>query len=137
MSSYSINKTGPLTRVAKTNLKEELIAKKITEIFKEKENRMIRTIEQTIIDDKLRIYKSKRSDFEEELTEIEKERTRIIKRKKNKKERMKALRHNSRQQLYYLVKALNETVQHYKTGYFENDFYRLQRLLNMGRVEKT
>ena len=62
------------------------------------------------MDDRLRIYKMKRSDFEEELTEIEKERSRIIKRKKNKKERMKALRHNSRQQLYYLVKALNETV---------------------------
>ena len=89
------------------------------------------------MDDRLRIYKMKRSDFEEELSEIEKERSRIIKRKKNKKERIKALRHNSRQQLYYLVKALNETVQHFKTGYFENDFYRLQRLLNMGRIEKT
>lgn len=45
MSSYSINKAGPLNRVAKNTLKEELIAKKITEIFKDKENRMIRTIE--------------------------------------------------------------------------------------------
>ena len=47
MSSYSItnNKSGPLTRFDKTNRKEELIVKKITEIFKDKDNRMIRTIE--------------------------------------------------------------------------------------------
>lgn len=91
MSSYSINrstgKSGPLTRFDKTNRKEELIAKKITEIFKDKELRMIRTIEQTIYDDNLKIFKMKRSEFDEELTEIEKERVRIIKRKKNKKER--------------------------------------------------
>ncbi len=37
MSSYSINKSGPMNRMAKTNLKEELISKKITEIFREKD----------------------------------------------------------------------------------------------------
>ena len=57
MSSYSINKSGPMNRMLKTNLKEELISKKITEIFREKETRMIRTIEQTIMDDKLKVYK--------------------------------------------------------------------------------
>ena len=54
---------------------------------------------------------------------------RIIKRKKNKKEKNKALRNNSRQRLYYIVKALNDTVQHYKSFYYENDYYRIQRLL--------
>ena len=62
--------------------------KKITEIFKEKEQRMIRTIEVTIIEDRLRIYKMKRAEFEDELNELEAERKRIIKRKKNKKERL-------------------------------------------------
>ena len=137
MSSYSINKTGPMNRMMKTNLKEELISKKITEIFREKETKMIRTIEQTIIDDKLKIYKSKRSEFEEELHDLEKERAKIIKRKKNKKERVKALKLNSRQMLCYLVRALNETVIHYKVQYFENDFYRLKRLLDMQKIEKT
>lgn len=60
-----------------------------------------------------------------------------MKRKKNKKERMKALRVNSRQRLYFIVKALNETVQHYKMSYYENDFYRMKRLLAMSRIEKT
>ena len=78
-------------------MKEEIIAKKITETFKDRDNKMIRTIEQTILDDKLKIYKMKRSEYDEELNEIEKERVRIIKRKKNKKERMKALRLNARQ----------------------------------------
>ncbi len=85
-----------MNRMAKTNLKEELISKKITEIFREKDQRMIRTIEQTIIDDKLRIYKAKRSEYEEELAELEKERVRVIRRKKTKKERITALRHTSR-----------------------------------------
>ena len=57
---------------------------------------MIRTIEQTIYDDKLKVFKSKRSEYEEELNDIDKERVRIIKRKKNKKERIKALRVNAR-----------------------------------------
>ena len=56
----------------------------------------------------------KRAEFDEELNEIDRERHRIIKRKKNKKERMKALRANTRQQIFYLIKALNETVLHYK-----------------------
>lgn len=99
MSSYSLNRSSlaPMNRIAKDNLKEELISKKITEIFKEKETRMIRTIEHTIFDDKLKIYKMKRAEFEEELTELEKEKIKIIKRKKNKKERIKALRVVTRQ----------------------------------------
>ena len=41
-STYSVNTT---LRKTRAGLKEEMIAKKITEIFKEKEQRMIRTIE--------------------------------------------------------------------------------------------
>lgn len=37
----------------------------------------------------------------------------------------------------YLVKALNDTVLYYKILYYENDFYRLKRLLDMAAVEKT
>ncbi len=92
-SSYSVNTT---LRKTRAGLKEEMIAKKITEIFKEKEQRMIRTIEQTITEDRLRIYKLKRAEFEEEMNELEAERKRIIKRKKNKKERMKLLKANTR-----------------------------------------
>ena len=51
-----------------------MISKKITEIFKEKEMKMMRIIEQTIYEDRLRIYKQKRAEYEEELSEIDKER---------------------------------------------------------------
>jgi len=44
-------------RKNRTNLREEMISKKITEIFKDKEQRMIRTIEVTIVEDRLRVYK--------------------------------------------------------------------------------
>ena len=71
---------------------------------------MIRTIEVTIVEDRLRIYKLKRAEYEEELNELEQDRKRIIKRKKNKKERMKLLKANTRQQVLYIAKALNSTV---------------------------
>lgn len=83
-------------RKSRASLKEEMIAKKITEIFKEKEQRMIRTIEATIVEDKLRIYKQKRAEFDEEINELDQDRKRIIKRKKNKKERLKLLKANTR-----------------------------------------
>ena len=37
----------------------------------------------------------------------------------------------------FLVRALNETVRHYKILYYEDDFYRLKRLTDMQRVEKS
>ena len=92
---------------------------------------MIRTIEQTILDDKCRIFKQKKQEFEGELAEIDSERKKIIKRKKNKKERMKLLKQNTRQQLFYLCKALNQTVIHYKQLYYENDYYRFKKLLDV------
>jgi hypothetical protein len=127
-STYSVNTT---LRKTRAGLKEEMIAKKITEIFKEKEQKMIRTIEQTIVEHKLLIYKQKRAEFEEEMNELEAERKRIIKKKKNKKERAKALKANTRQQLYIIAKALNQTVLHYKSLYFENDYYRFKKLLDV------
>ena len=92
---------------------------------------MIRTIEATIVEDRLRIYKQKRAEFEEELAELEADRKRIVKRKKNKKERMKLLKANTRSQLVYIAKALNSTVIYYKQFYYENDYYRFKKLLDV------
>jgi len=92
---------------------------------------MIRTIEVTIVEDRLRIYKLKRAEYEDELNELEQDRKRIIKRKKNKKERMKLLKANTRQQIFYIAKALNSTVLYYKQYYFENDYYRFKKLLDV------
>lgn len=127
-STYSVNTT---LRKTRAGLKEEMIAKKITEIFKEKEQRMIRTIEVTIVEDRLKIYKLKRQEYEEELNELEAERKKIMKRKKNKKERMKLCKQNTKQQFYLIAKALNATVLYYKQLYYENDYYRFKKLLDV------
>ena len=93
MSSYSVSSKNPMVgRMMKSNLKEEIIAKKIIEDQQAKEVKMIRQIEQTIYDDKLRVYRMKRAEYEDELNELDKDRQKNIKRKKNKKERIKALR---------------------------------------------
>ena len=133
-SSYSLNTTAIAQRKNKASLREHMIAKKIQEIFAEKNNKMIRTIESTIYEDKLRVYRMKRSNYEDELLDLENERKKIVKRKKNKKEKTKALKANTRQQLRYLVQVLQDTVVHYKALYFENDFYRHKRLLDLSNV---
>jgi hypothetical protein len=99
---------------------------------------MMRVIEATIYDDKLKIYKLKRAEYDEELTEIEKERQKIIRnRKKNKKDRNKALKANTRASLLFIVKALQATVLHYKEIYFENDYYRYKKLLELSATASS
>lgn len=39
--------------------------------------------------------------------------------------------------MLYIVRAVQNTVMHYKNIYFENDNYRLKRLLDMQSIEKT
>jgi hypothetical protein len=115
-----------------------MISKKITEIFKEKDTKMMRVIETTIYEDKLKIYKLKRAEYDEELTEIEKERQKIIRnRKKNKKDRNKALKANTRASLLFIVKALQATVLHYKEIYYENDYYRYKKLLELSATASS
>jgi len=53
----SVYSLGTSIRKNRNTLREEMIAKKITEIFKEKDQKMIRTIDQTITEDRLRVYK--------------------------------------------------------------------------------
>jgi hypothetical protein len=105
-------------------MKEEMIGKKINDLFREKEQKMVRTIENAIYEDNHAVYNSFRKEFTDRIEEIEKERARISRRKKNKKEKMKLLKQNSKQKLIYITTALNNTVKYYKKLYFENDYYR-------------
>jgi hypothetical protein len=91
-----------------------MIAKKITEIFKDKDTRMIRTIELTIYEDRLKVYKQKRAEYEQEFAELEAEKRKVLKKKKSKKERNKILKGIMKHQFIYIVRALNATVLHYK-----------------------
>jgi FKBP-type peptidyl-prolyl cis-trans isomerase len=105
---------GTSIRKNRNTLREEMIAKKITEIFKDKDTRMIRTIEQTIYEDRLKIYKQKRAEYDQEFAELEAEKKKVLKKKKSKKERNKILKGIMKHQFIYIVRALNSTVLHYK-----------------------
>jgi len=112
-------------------MKEEMISKKINDLFKEKEQKMIRTIEAAMYEDNHQMYTMFREEFAERIEEIERERARILRRKKNKKEKLKLLKINSKQKLIYITTAINNTVKHYKKLYFENDYYRQKKLLDI------
>lgn len=75
--------------------KEEQIGKKINELFKDKENKMISAIDKAIKDD-LSIYQEFRKEFADKIEDLEKERAKILRRKKAKKEKMKLLKSNSK-----------------------------------------
>ena len=53
-SVYSVGQT---LRKNRNTQREEIIAMKIQAIFKDKDQKMIRTIEQTITEDRLKVYK--------------------------------------------------------------------------------
>ncbi len=55
-------------------------------------------------------------------------------RKKNKKERNKALKANTKSQLLYMVRALQATVIFYRELYYENDYYRYKKLFELAAL---
>ena len=82
-------------------------------------------------DDNHSIYTSFRNEYAAKIEELEKERGKILRRKKNKKEKMKMLYENSYQRLFYIANAVNNTVKYYKKLYFENDYYRQKRIMEI------
>jgi len=68
-------------------LKEEVIGKRINDLFKEKEQKMIWAIEAAMYEDNHAIYSGFRKEYSEKIDELEKERGKILRRKKNKKEK--------------------------------------------------
>ena len=73
-------------------IKEMIIVKKINELFRERDQRMVDTIREAIFTDNQRIYRMFRKEYEAKLSEIQKERTKLKKRKKITKEKIKLQR---------------------------------------------
>jgi len=111
--------------------KDEIIGKRINDILKAKEQNMIRTIEAAMYENNHAMYSKYRVEFEEKIDVLEKERGKILRKKKNKKEKIKMLHENSYQRLFYIANAVNNTVKQYKKLYFENDFYRQKRIMEI------
>lgn len=89
----------------------------------------MRTVEAAMYEDNHKVYTMFRNEFAEKIEDLEKDRARILRRKKNKKEKMKLLKANSKQKLFYMLTALNNTIKHFKKLYFENDYYRQKNIM--------
>ena len=111
--------------------KEESITKRILENFKERDFKMVQAIKQAIWDDKLKVYKMYRKEYDQRLHELEKDRGKIVRRKKNKKERQKALYKNTLDKMFIICSVIRMTFLHYKKQYFENDQYRQIKLMDI------
>ena len=97
---------------------------------------MTQTICQTIYDDKLKVYKFFRRDFDLKISECEKERVKIQRRKKNKKEKQRALRANTIEKMAMICQVIKKTFKHYKEQYFESDNYRSSKILEIIKENK-
>lgn len=82
-------------------------------------------------EDKLKVYKTFRRAVEADVKDLEKERQKLLRRKKNKKERTRMLLKNSVERLAIMCQCLKSTYKHYENIYFENDYYRAIRLLEI------
>lgn len=86
-------------------------------------------IVQAIFDDKLTIYKKYRKEHESRISELDKDKSKIQKRKKNRKEKLKALKQNCREKLLIICQVIKATFKYYQALYLESDHYRNLRLL--------
>ena len=112
--------------------REDTIAKKINELFKAKEDKMIRRIEEAMYENGHNLYNLFRVEFAEKITDLDNERIKITKKgKKKTKERTKLLLENNQLRLFYMASAVNNTVRHYKKLYFSEDVYRTNRMLDI------
>lgn len=94
--------------------KEEAIAKKIHDLFKDRENKKATSIKATIFEScmgnaKNSVYYKYRREHEPKINELDKERQKILRRKKNKKEKLKALRRNTIDKLNIICKVIKQT----------------------------
>ena len=98
---------------------------------------MVEKIIETIWDDKLRVYKAMRKDWEERINELDKERSKIMRKKKNKKEKSRQLLKNTIEKVYIICIVLKQTFLHYQKQYFESDNYRQIKLLEIQLSETS
>ena len=109
----------------------EKIAMKIDTVFRNRDQRMANMIVQAIFDDKLSVYKRYRKEHDSKISELDKDKIKIQKRKKNRKEKMKALRQNCKEKLMILCQVIKSTYKYYQALYFESDHYRNLKLLQL------
>ena len=95
-----------LARRAVAAKKEEQIASNIQQVFKDRELKMTERIITTMWEDKLRVYKAFRKAVEADIKDLEKDRQKLLRRKKNKKEKTRMLLKNSVERLTIMCQCL-------------------------------
>jgi vacuolar-type H+-ATPase subunit I/STV1 len=73
-----------------------MITQKIQQIFHDRETDMVAEIWDTIQEDKFKVYKVMREEYSDAFAELNQERKKIDKKKKSKKEKIKAFKNNTR-----------------------------------------
>lgn len=96
--SISSRQGGQSKAVSRKAEREDHISKKIQDLFKNRELTMTACIKQTIFEDRS-VYKKNRKEFDSKMQDLEKEKSKIQRRRKNKKEKMKALKANTIERL--------------------------------------
>ena len=96
--SISSRQGGQSKAVSRQIQREEVISRKIQDLFKNRELTMTACIKQTIFEDRS-VYKKNRKEFDSKMQDLEKEKSKIQRRRKNKKEKMKALKANTIERL--------------------------------------
>lgn len=82
------------------------------------------------------VFNTYRQEFAEALANLDKQRDWIIKKKKKQKERMRLLNENSQERLFYMTKAINNTVRFFKKLYFADDNARKRKLKELEDDQK-
>ena len=65
------------------------------------------------------------------MQELEKEKLKITRRRKNKKEKIRAHKANTIERLKIVCAAIRHTYKYYKDNFFETDHYRLMKLIEI------
>ena len=76
----------------------------------------------------LTIYKIYRKEYESKLNELDKDKIKIIKSKKSRKEKLRLHRKNTVEKLYIICQILKRTYMFYQRLYFDSDHYRSLKL---------
>ena len=85
---------------------------------------MVKVIRETMENPKEKVYKIYKREFDSRINELEKEKSKIMRKKKNKKEKVRLLKMIMIERIKIMSTCVKHTFNHYKKLYSENDYYR-------------
>ena len=116
---------------------EVQITEKIQGEFKKAEKKMITAIRNAMYENNHSVFNTYRQEFAEALTNLDKQREWVNKKKKKTKEKVRLLHENSQERLYYMATAINNTVRYFKKLYFTDDNARKRKLKELEEDPKV